>query len=62
MDPGAAAETAGGALPAAQRLPKAVLFFGSTSILTLTLLNLIIAIMSDTYERVMTNVHDSDNK
>ena len=38
-----------------------LLFFVATSILPLLLLNLVIAIMSDTYEKVMTNVYESDN-
>jgi len=38
------------------------LFILAACILTLILLNLVIAIMSDTYERVMTNIVDSDNK
>ena len=37
------------------------LFVLSTAILPLLLLNLLIAIMSDTYENVMTNIQESDN-
>lgn len=39
-----------------------VLFFSATAILPLILLNLVIAIMSDTYEKVITSIGDSDNK
>ena len=38
------------------------IFCLSTGILTLILMNLIIAIMSETYERVMTSVVESDNR
>lgn len=37
------------------------LFFMATTILPMILLNLVIAIMSDTYEKVVTNKDDSDN-
>lgn len=40
----------------------AILFSVSTCILTLILMNLVIAIMSDTYEKVMTGINESDNK
>ena len=40
----------------------AYLFLVSTGVLTLILMNLIIAIMSDTYEKVMTSIVDSDNR
>ncbi len=39
---------------------RALLWLSSTAALTLIMLNLIIAIMSDTYEKVMTNIHESD--
>ena len=39
-----------------------LLFFASTSILPLLLLNLVIAIMSDSYEKVITNDGESDNQ
>ena len=37
------------------------IFVASTFVLPLTLLNLVIAVMSDTFERVMTNTVASDN-
>lgn len=39
-----------------------ILFLIATAILPMILLNLVIAIMSDTYENVVTNGGDSDNK
>jgi hypothetical protein len=39
-----------------------VLFLITTAIMPMILLNLVIAIMSDTYEKVMTSTGDSDNK
>jgi len=44
-----------------QTIVGPLLFFVVTSILPLLLLNLVIAIMSDTYEKVMTNIYESDN-
>jgi hypothetical protein len=38
------------------------LFFFGTLILPVIMLNLVIAIMSDTYEKVITSIGDSDNK
>jgi len=38
------------------------LFFAATFFLALIMLNLIIALMTDTYERVMTNIVEQDFK
>jgi len=38
------------------------LFFFGTLVLPVIMLNLVIAIMSDTYEKVITSIADSDNK
>jgi len=37
-------------------------FFIATLVMTVIMLNLVIAIMSDTYEKVITSIGDSDNK
>lgn len=39
-----------------------VIFVVATAILPMILLNLVIAIMSDTYEKVITSIDESDNK
>lgn len=45
-----------------QTIIKPILFLITTAIVPMILLNLVIAIMSDTYEKVITNIQDSDNK
>ena len=40
----------------------ALLFVFATAILTLILLNLVIAIMTDTFEKVMTSIDATDNR
>ena len=39
-----------------------LLFFGATIVMLIVMLNLVIALMSDTYARVMTNIVVSDNR
>ena len=39
-----------------------IIFVVATAILPMILLNLVIAIMSDTYEKVITSIDESDNK
>ena len=38
------------------------IFIVATAVLPMILLNLVIAIMSDTYEKVITNIEESDNQ
>ena len=40
---------------------EALIFIIATAVLPMILLNLVIAIMSDTYEKVITNIEESDN-
>lgn len=46
----------------ANNVVEPIVFVIATAVLPMILLNLVIAIMSDTYEKVITNIEESDNK